>query len=79
MGITKCQLRIGDALSGAGVEDIYASRVLTGISVNVTGLPNNPAPLYARVYDEIRSAWNDIAYTAQRVKGRRCRASIIPV
>lgn len=61
-GVTAYQLRIGSELYGDDSQDVYASPVLTGTSVNVTVMPTNGERLYVRLYYEMGGVWNYVGY-----------------
>jgi hypothetical protein len=52
--------------SGAGSTNLYYSGSTTATSVNVTGLPINGEPIYARLFTQLNGTWvhTDYTYTA---------------
>jgi hypothetical protein len=55
--------------TGVGSSDLYDSGQTTATSVNVTGLPENGATIYARLFSEVGGEWQSIDYTYTEATG----------
>jgi len=71
---TQYWLYVGDSL---GAANLFNQNMLTATSVNVTGLPTDHRPLYARLWSLVSGAWVFNDYQFRAYDGGAARARLI--